>query len=128
MIKNVNISMKTSKENFSKIPGSPIAYWVSENYLQIFEKGVALKNIAEVVTGVSTGDNNNYLRNWFEVYYYKISIYSTDIDRIDFSNIKWIPYNKGGEARKWFGNNDYIVKWSESKIFIELDLHLNIYI
>ncbi|WP_347352629.1 BREX-1 system adenine-specific DNA-methyltransferase PglX [Acetoanaerobium noterae] len=108
---------ETSKENFSKIPGSPIAYWVSENYLQIFEKGVALKNIAEVVTGVSTGDNNNYLRNWFEVYYYKISIYSTDIDRIDFSNIKWIPYNKGGEARKWFGNNDYIVKWSESKNF-----------
>jgi len=103
--------------NFDRIPGSPIAYWVSEKILIIFKNGTALKNIAEIVTGISTGDNSLYLRTWAEVNYAQVSINSDDMDKIDFLNKKWIPYNKGGEARKWFGNNDYVVKWSESDNF-----------
>ena len=64
-----------------------------------------------------TGDNNTYLRTWNEIDFCKIAIYESCVSNIDFATQKWIPYNKGGEARKWYGNNDYVVKWSESKHF-----------
>ncbi len=105
------------QENFSKIPGSPIAYWVSENFIRAFENGTRLDKVAEIVTGISTGDNNTYLRTWNEIDFCKIAIYESCVSNIDFATQKWIPYNKGGEARKWYGNNDYVVKWSESKHF-----------
>ena len=108
---------ETTAENFSKIPGSPIAYWVSENFIRAFENGTRLDKVAEIVTGISTGDNNTYLRTWNEIDFCKIAIYESCVSNIDFATQKWIPYNKGGEARKWYGNNDYVVKWSESKHF-----------
>ena len=103
--------------DFSKIPGSPIAYWVSKQFIKAFEVGTPLEQIGEIVTGISTGRNDLYLRTWSEISISSISIYASDIDRINFSLTKWIPYNKGGEARKWYGNNDYVVKWSEAEHF-----------
>ncbi len=106
-----------SAVNFAKIPGSPIAYWTHENILKAFCREKTINDIAEVVTGISTGDNDLYLRMWHELEYANITFNESRIENIDFTTKKWIPYNKGGEARKWFGNNLYVVKWSESEKF-----------
>lgn len=103
--------------DYCKINGSPIAYWVSKGIMDSFVYGELLGNIAEIVTGMSTGDNNSYLRFWHEISEKNISIYSDKMEEIDLVKTPWIPYNKGGEARKWYGNNDYVVKWKESEKF-----------
>ena len=105
------------QSDFSTIPGSPVTYWVSEKFIKSFNDGTQLESIGEIVTGISTGKNDLYLRLWNEIAYESISIYVDNIEDIDFNVRKWIPYNKGGEARKWYGNNDYVVKWSEAEHF-----------
>lgn len=107
----------TLQSNFEKIPGSPFAYWVSDRVLEIFEKESKMEAISEIVTGMSTGCNEKYLRFWFEPSTDRIAFYESNIGEIDFGIKHWIPYNKGGEVRKWYGNNDYVVKWSESSHF-----------
>lgn len=105
------------KCNFSKIEGNPVAYWISEKIMDSFINGRKLEEISCIVTGMSTGNNEKYLRIWQEVSNKHISFYKKNIDEVDLQKTYWIPYNKGGEARKWFGNNYYVVKWSESKNF-----------
>lgn len=99
------------QSNFSKIPGSPVAYWVSEKFISNFENGQLLGTLADSKQGLATADNNRFLREWYEVQYYKIKFDACDIDDAVRSNSKWFPYNKGGEFRKWYGNNDYVVNW-----------------
>lgn len=106
-----------SQEKYEKIPGVPIAYWMPDSVLNSFENGKKMEDIAEIVTGISTGKNDIYLRLWQEVDFTDIAIYKSSMSEIDLSQTKWIPYNKGGEARKWYGNNEYVVKWSESEKF-----------
>lgn len=89
------------QENFSKIPGMPVAYWVSENFVRAFENGVMLTNIAPTRKGMFTGNNDLWLKYWFEISHDKL-----------FYQFK--PYNKGGEYRKWYGNHEYVVNWGES--------------
>lgn len=96
---------------FSKIPGSPVAYWISKNFIRAFEKGVLLGSIADSKQGLATADNNRFLREWFEISYDKIKFDCKTIDESKDSGYKWFPYNKGGEFRKWYGNNDYVVNW-----------------
>ena len=103
----------SSSTNFSKIPGSPIAYWVSSKLINSFVDGIQIEKIAEVVTGISTGNNDDYLRLWNEINFNSISIYQADSTKVNLEVTPWIPYNKGGDARKWYGNNNYVVKWSE---------------
>lgn len=86
------------QENFSKIPGSPVAYWVSENFVRAFEQGELLTSLAPTRKGMFTGDNNLWLKLWHEIEYNKM-----------FYQFK--PYNKGGEFNKWYGNHDYVVNW-----------------
>ena len=85
------------QENFSKIPGMPVAYWVSENFVRAFENP-KLGEIAFPKTGFTTGDNDSFLRLWFEVGSKQI-------------NKKWFYLNKGGSFRKWYGNDEYVVDW-----------------
>ena len=99
-----------STNNFSKIPGSPVAYWVSKNLFADFSDGNLLKNMAEPKSGLSTTDNNRFLRFWYEVSIRNISFTITDIDET-VDKTKWFPIAKGGEYRKWYGNNDYVVNW-----------------
>lgn len=97
--------------NFSKIPGSPIAYWVSEKFITNFKKGILLGNIADSKQGLATADNNRFVRQWYEVKITSICFDAKTIEDSVASKKKWFPYNKGGEFRKWYGNNDYIVNW-----------------
>lgn len=91
------------QENFSKIPGMPVAYWVSENFVNVFDVGKQLGDLIPVKKGMDTGDNDYFLKMWFEV----------SLSKIDFEqgSKKWIPYDKGGNFRKWYGNNEYVLNW-----------------
>ena len=92
------------QSNFSKIPGSPVAYWVSRQLLAIFRNCPSLESYAAPKQGLITGDNDRFLRYWHEV-----SLANTALERN--SKMKWRPINKGGEFRRWYGNQDYVVNW-----------------
>lgn len=96
------------KSNFSKIPGSPIAYWVSEAMLLVFKNGRPMVEYAVGRKGLVTGNDGLYLKLWFEVDKHSFSVFN------GFKNTKWKPCNKGGNYRKWFGNNDFIVNWGNA--------------
>lgn len=89
--------------NFSKIPGSPIAYWVSEKFFDLFTKYELLNKVATPSQGMSTCDVNKFVRLWFEVNKNSTNIYS--------QNLYWVKYNKGGNFKKWYGNKEYLVLW-----------------
>ncbi|MCH8487210.1 MAG: BREX-1 system adenine-specific DNA-methyltransferase PglX [Candidatus Cyclonatronum sp.] len=99
------------QSNFSKIPGSPIAYWVSDRMIEIFETAEPLKEFGVPRQGMATSDNNRFLREWFEVNFQKIGLGFSNAKEAIKSQKKWFPYNKGGGYRKWYGNQDYVVNW-----------------
>lgn len=96
-----------NQENFDKIPGDPISYWVSKNLIKDFEKG--FKFNGETKKGVLTGNNQVYLRFWFEVNNNKIGFNINSHLQMINSKLKWFPVTSGGLKRKWFGNFDTIV-------------------
>lgn len=102
---------ETDQTNFSKIPGSPIAYWVNDGLLSAFANGKSLGNIALARNGMKTGENGRFVRLWWEVEVEKFNSTANDWKIASSSGAKWFPYNKGGEFRKWYGNNDCIVNW-----------------
>ena len=99
------------KENFSKIPGTPIAYWASEKLILAFS-GENVKNYGFAGIGMRTGDNQRFLRMWQEVTKARLLLGCKSREEQILSNSKWIPYNKGGDYRKWYGNNSYVVNWA----------------
>lgn len=99
------------KENFQKIPGSPIAYWASLKIINAFDKYEKLADISSPRQGLATANNNRFLRLWFEVNYNKVKFDASSREEAKLSDKKWFPYNKGGDFRKWYGNNDFIVNW-----------------
>lgn len=102
---------EADQSNFSKIPGSPIAYWVSEGILNAFATGKNVGDYALARNGMKTGDNGKFLRLWWEVQESKTSTTIENYTDAETSTATWFPYNKGGEFRKWYGNNDYVVNW-----------------
>ena len=102
---------QVSTDNFSKIPGSPVAYWASESILSAFQEGEKLEQIAHPKKGLATTDNNRFLRLWHEVTYTNIGIGCKDKAVAELSKKKWFPLNKGGEYRRWYGNRAYVVNW-----------------
>jgi hypothetical protein len=100
----------SNSDSFTKIPGSPVAYWVSEAMLKCFEIGTPLNEIAQPRQGLATADNNRFLRLWYEVAFDNCGFSMTQ-EEANISTKKWFPYNKGGDFRKWYGNNDYVVYW-----------------
>ena len=87
-----------NQSNFEKIPGSPIGYWISESVIDAYSNSI-LSDSALFKRGIGTGNNNRFLRLWFEISYDK------------FSEKKCTKYNKGGSYRKWYGNREYVVDW-----------------
>lgn len=86
-----------------------------------FKKGVKLEDVAIVRNGLKTGDNNQFVRLWFEVSQTNSLMYATDYIQAMYSGKTWFPYNKGGEFRKWYGNNEYVVNWKDKgkKVILE---------
>ena len=102
---------EADQSNFSKIPGSPVAYWVSNNYFRAFQCGMPMDSLCTFRTGMKTGDNARFLRLWWEISCANVFYNCSDNDAAISSKKKWFPYNKGGDFRKWYGNNDYVVNF-----------------
>lgn len=97
-------------DNFAKIPGAPVAYWVSESAYKAFN-GQRLYDVAKPRQGLATSDNNRFLKIWHEVKYKKIGFRISGVDDTKKFDYKWFPCTKGGSFRRWYGNNEYIVNW-----------------
>ena len=98
----------SSQNCFSKIPGSPIVYWVGDNFRNAYSIGKLIGDLGSVSEGIKTGDNDRFLRFWYEI--------PADVFSFAKSNngYKWYPYHKGGDYRKWFGNNIWAINWEHN--------------
>ncbi|MCM3122890.1 MULTISPECIES: BREX-1 system adenine-specific DNA-methyltransferase PglX [unclassified Mesobacillus] len=109
--------------SYKNIPGHPIAYWISPNMIEVFKKYQPLGNKHTLIQGLITADNNRFLRYWYEVSNKKIGFGVSSVDESKRIQKKWFPYTKGGEYRKWYGNNEYVVNWEndgyEIKNFVD---------
>ncbi|MCT2042112.1 BREX-1 system adenine-specific DNA-methyltransferase PglX [Pseudoclavibacter alba] len=97
--------------HFEAIPGSPIVYWLSEKMRSVFGEGDRLGEVAALSVGLQTGDNNRFLRLWWEVSSCRTALACTSREEAASSGARWFPYNKGGEYRKWYGNQEHVVNW-----------------
>lgn len=97
-------------ETFKQIPGTPIAYWASDGLISSFKNGKRLGDITDTHLGMATCDNERFLRLWWEVGN-KERVLPEDYP-YSSPNVSWVPYNKGGIFRKWYGNDEYVVNWS----------------
>jgi type II restriction/modification system DNA methylase subunit YeeA len=113
-IKDDTVKYRYTEEsqNFSKIPGSPIGYWVTNLIREIFQKNKKIEDFSELKVGLQTGDNNQFVRSWFEVKINQIGFGSNSRETFCKSELKWAPYNKGGNYRKWYGNQELVVNWN----------------
>ncbi|WP_285183826.1 BREX-1 system adenine-specific DNA-methyltransferase PglX [Rhodococcus sp. MEB032] len=100
-----------ASDDFTKVPGMPIAYWLHNAIRTAFAKGRPLKAVANPKVGLQTGDNDRFLRSWWEVGANRTAFGCTDRDDAKASGVRWFPYNKGGEFRKWWGNHEHVVNW-----------------
>ncbi len=102
------------QDDFSLIPGKSIAYWISKRKKEIFESATPLGEIVLLREGIHTANNELFLKFWFEPSITKFSNIETSISSIDENNKKWIPYNKGGTYRRWYGNNDLVISFDST--------------
>jgi type II restriction/modification system DNA methylase subunit YeeA len=100
-----------SLDDMARIPGRPLAYWISDNLLRSFTALQPLSEYSIIKHGMSTSDNDKYLRVWHEVAVAMMNLTCHTPAEAKDSGVKWFPFNKGGEYRKWYGNNSYLVNW-----------------
>ena len=106
-------------DNFAKITGEPVAYWVSEKVRDAFANNPMIDDVLETRNGMSTTNNNLFLRCWFEISLLKCGLGDFTRQSAKQSQRKWFRYNKGGEFRRWFGNNDYVVNWENDGEYLK---------
>lgn len=109
---------ETKQSVFELIPGRPIVYWASQEMLDAFATGTPLGEIASAKQGLATADNERFLRQWFEVSVDRSDMRVCDREDALASGARWFPYNKGGQFRKWWGNQDCVVNWESDGYLI----------
>ena len=102
---------RRSSLSFEAIPGTPIVYWAGEAIASAFETGTPISSIGQPRQGLATGENARFVRQWWEVSLNREWFECPSVEDSVRSGKKWFPYNKGGEYRKWYGNNDCVVNW-----------------
>ena len=110
--KNCGYFYEADQSSFSKIPGSPVAYWISSKLIRAYE-GNSLAEYATITNGLFTCDNKRFLRLWHEVHVKNIKFQCKSKDECLSATQKWYPYNKGGDFRRWYGNQEYIVNFRD---------------
>ena len=120
---NCNWRFQTKQKDFEKIPGSPIAYWVSDKIREIFEKNQKLGEVTNPRKGLVTGNNEFFTKIWTEINFNKVGINILTREEGIKSKKKWFPYNKGGEFRKWYGNHEYLVNWENDGYKMRNTMH-----
>ncbi|MBD5099709.1 MAG: hypothetical protein HDT29_00150 [Clostridiales bacterium] len=104
-----NLKYETKMDTYSKLPGNPIAYWIGLDLIKCFEEGKRFDSFGEPKSGVMTGDDNKFIRLWFEPISKKIGFGLKNAIEMKESMKKWFPVTRGGSYRKWFGNLEEIV-------------------
>lgn len=112
---------RASAADFGKIPGSPVAYWASNKIRDAYKKYISLGNISQPRVGMRTGDNERFLRFWYEVSFLKFNGTAQSNSDAKESRAKWFPFVKGGEFRKWYGNVEQVVNWFDGGVEIKTD-------
>lgn len=107
-----HIYVKDQNE-FISYPNNVFAYWINSNFGSILSNAKTLDSIIDIRQGLATGDNNRFLRYWFEVYNDLINLKSINIEEFHNSEKKYAPYNKGGGHRKWYGNNEFVIMFDK---------------
>ncbi|KPA14788.1 type II restriction enzyme, partial [Candidatus Magnetomorum sp. HK-1] len=102
-----------SSSDFKKIPGSPIAYWVGISLRNLYSSHQLAGVRSQAVVGLQTGNNDRFMRFWYEVDRLNINYNFTNTVETKGYHTKWVPYNKGGSYRKWYGNREYVVNWKD---------------
>lgn len=102
-----------SDDELAKLPGKPIAFWVSKEFLHTFDIGQPMDSLLTPKQGLATANNDLFLRLWYEVDCNKLALWDHTAKNL-LSCKKWIPYNKGGDRRNWYGNYDYVVNWENN--------------
>ena len=101
----------SKQEDFAFVPGCAVSYWVSQKLFDTFTRYNSLGNIAEPRQGLTTCDNDRFMRCWSEISIENLKFGCKSTEESKIISEKWFPYNKGGEPRKWYGNNDFVVNW-----------------
>ena len=104
---------ESEQSDYIELPCTPIAYWTSQQLLSDFKNGTLLGELAKPRQGMATTNNNLFLRLWHEVNSADMYLHAKNKEEALNSKCKWFPYNKGGDYRKWYGNNDYLVNWKD---------------
>ena len=102
---------KKDIKQFKETPNMVISYWLTDNLINIFKNSKKINEVSEAKQGMTTSDNKRFLRLWYEVDMAKIGFGMKGLEEAKKSCLKWFPYNKGGEYRKWFGNDEYVVNY-----------------
>ena len=101
-------------DDFEKIPGSPLAYWAGPRVLDVFGANKSLGDLIEARQGMATADNGRFIRQWSEVSVNNTGFGITSREEAEEAQCRWFPYNKGGDFRKWYGNQEYVVNWDRN--------------
>ncbi|EIU6807739.1 BREX-1 system adenine-specific DNA-methyltransferase PglX [Vibrio parahaemolyticus] len=112
-IKNERL-VNVNQSSYAQVPGKPFIYWASKEVFNSFVTGKALEEVASPRTGLNTTDNDTFVRLWHEVEFNNINFTTNDIAKTAEQNETWYPFQKGGDYRKWYGNNDYVVNWKNN--------------
>ena len=104
---------QASRSDFASIPGTPIVYWLSEKMRAVFTLGDRLGAVTSLAVGLQTGDNGRFLRQWWEISLERSAFGCTSREEAKASGARWFPYNKGGDFRKWYGNQEHVVNWED---------------
>jgi type II restriction/modification system DNA methylase subunit YeeA len=106
---------KAKQEDFGKIPGSPVLYWTSKSFVKIFDNE-KIDNHATLFQGIITGNNERFLRAWQELSFKSLTLNAKNIESINYEENYWVPYNKDGERRQWYGNHDIVVNFKNKGV------------
>lgn len=112
-----------NQNSFKSIPGTPVAYWVSRRAIHIMNNEKRIIDFAKPCHGMSTGNNDQFLKQWYEVPYQSIMFNAENLSLFDVSKKKYAPYRKGGEYRLWYGNNDYVIAYDKNSRQLMESLH-----
>ena len=114
-----NYNYYVAQKSYEIIPGNPVAYWISDSMINCFDMR-KVYDVARPCKGIDTGNNDVYLRLWFEVCKEELFIPNGEKISQDIKmKYKWFPYNKGGSFRRWYGNNDYVILWKDDGIALK---------
>lgn len=100
-----------SQENFGNIDEQPIIYWLNKKMWHAYYTNPKMIDVGHPCSGIQTGDNDLFLRQWFEIKYNEISFNVSNAQFLTDNTLRWLPHKKGGDYRKWYGNDEYVLNW-----------------